>query len=237
MFPLSPPVNYVAAVTDHPGSRSLPLFPRRTAREAAIFAAAVALFVDVAFYAALAQSQFDSGPLVLWSAFKTIIIVAGIGWLAWETRAWALGLLALIFAVIWLEDSAGITAPLGVWLIEEGGIRKGPRGVNEQLLRRVFTMAALLGPTLYLGWQAPAWLRRALWTLIGLLGAIFAGAVVGDVAADRSGTNLDELVEEPLFSLTAGFVVGLVVEWWRRRRFTDPTTGAPRRGSRQPSPR
>lgn len=190
-----------------------------------MFAAAVALFIDAAFYVALSQSNLDGGPLIVWSASKNLIIVAGIGWLAWETRAWALGMIALIFAVIGLEDSVGITAPLGVWLIEEGGIRSGPRGANEQLLRRGVTMIALIGPTLYLGSRAPVWLRRALWMLIGLLGAIFMAAVVGDVVADRSGTDLDELIEEPLFSLTAGFVIGLVVEWWRLRRVTDPTTG------------
>lgn len=221
-------VNYVAAVTDHRGRSPLPLLPHRTAREAAIFAVAVALFVDAAFYVALVQSDFDGGALIVWSVFKTLIIVVGTGWLAWETGAWAFGIIALIFAVIGLEDSVGITAPLGAWLIEEGGIRRGPRGANEQLLRRGFTMVALLGPTLYLGSRAPVWLRRAIWTLIGLLGAIFVAAVLGDVVADRSGTNLDEVVEEPLFSLVAGFVVGLVVEWRRRRSLTDPTTGLPR---------
>ena len=217
-------VNYVAAVTDHRDREQPTLFPHRTAREAAVFSAAVALFIDAAFYVALAQSDLDGGPLIVWSAFKTVAIVAGIGWLAWETRAWALGMIAVIFAVIGLEDSIGITAPLGGWLIEEGGFRRGPRGANEQLLRRGFTMIVLLGPTLYLGFRAPAWLRRAIWTLVGLLAAIFMAAVVGDVIADRRGTNLDELVEEPLFSLTAAFVVGLVVERWRLRRPTGPTT-------------
>jgi hypothetical protein len=64
--------------------------------------------------------------------------------------------------------------------------------------------------------------------MISVLAAIFVVAVLGDVIADRSGTNLDEVVEEPLYSLAAGFVVGLVVEWRRRRRVTNPTTGSPR---------
>lgn len=221
-------VNYVAAVSDHRGRVPLSLFPHRMAREAAVFTVAVALFVDTAFYVALAQSDFLGGPLMAWSGLKILIIVAGTGWLAWETGAWAFGLIALIFAVIGLEDSVGITAPLGTWLIEEGGIRRGPRGSNEQLLRRGATMIILLGPTLYLGSRAPVWLRRAIWTLIGLLAAIFVVAVLGDVIADRSGTNLDEVVEEPLYSITTGLMVGLVVEWRRRRRLTDPTTGLPR---------
>ncbi len=214
-------------MTDHRGRDPLPLFPHRTAREAAVFTAAVALFIDAAFYVALRQSDFLGTPIMVWSGVKILVIVVGIGWLAWETRVWALGLIALIFAVIVLEDSVGITAPLGAWLIEEGGIRSGPRGSNEQLLRRGFTMIALLGPTLYLGWRAPVWLRRAIWTMIGMLAAIFVAAVLGDVIADRSGTNLDEVVEEPLYSLAAGFVVGLVVEWRRRRRVTNPTTRSP----------
>ena len=176
---------------------------------------------------ALVQSDFLGGPLMAWSGLKILIIFAGTGWLAWETGAWAFGLIALIFAVIGLEDSVGITAPLGTWLIEEGGIRRGPRGSNEQLLRRAATMILLLGPTLYLGSRAPVWLRRAIWTLIGLLAAIFVVAVLGDVIADRSGTNLDEVVEEPLLSITTGLVVGLVAER-RRRHLTDPTTGQPR---------
>ena len=221
-------VNYVAAVTDRRSPRPLSLFPRGTAREAAVFAAAVALFVDAAFYVALNESHLGGGALIVWSSLKTVIIVAGIGWLAWETRAWAFVMVALNFALIALEDSVGITAPLGVWLIEEGGLRAGPQGANEQLVRRGVTMVALLGPTLYLGSRAPAWLRRAVWTLIGLLAAIFVAAVLGDAIADRRGTNLDEVVEEPLFSLTVGFVAGLVVEWWQRRRITDPTTGLPR---------
>lgn len=206
---------------DQPMRRSLA--PHRTAREAFVFAGVVALFVDGVFFVSLSADQLGGGSLAAWSAVKVAVIVAGIGWLAWEIKAWSLGIIAIIFALVGFEDSIGITAPLELWLIEESGIRRGPRGSNSQLLRRGVVMVVLLSPTLYLAARAPRWLRSAVWILIGFLGAIFLAAVLGDFAADRTGTNLDELLEEPLLSLCAGFVVGLVVQWWPDSRLRNPT--------------
>ena len=205
------------------------LFPWRRGREAALFFAAAALFVDLIFYFSLADAQLGGAALLTWSAIKTLGIAAICGWLAYETQSWALGLIAGIFAVIALEDAFGITAPLGIWLLEEGGISGGPRGVNGQMIRRGLVMASLLGPVLYLSRRAPKYLHRALWVLLGLLALLFVAAVVGDAAADRSGTNLDELIEEPLLSLGVAFTIGLAVEWWPRRRFRFPTTSRLRR--------
>lgn len=200
------------------------LLPRREAREAAVFAAVLALFVDLIFYVSLAESQLDGPAIRTWSTLKVTVIAAGVGWLAWETRTAALGLIAGIFLLIGLEDSISITAPLGVWLIEEGGLRSGPRGAYADLLRRGAVVIVLLGPTLYLGSRAESRIRSAVWALIGLLGAIFLVAVIGDLVADTAGTNLDELLEEPLLSLGLGFVVGLVVGRWPERRLRPPTT-------------
>lgn len=199
------------------------LFSRKTANEAAIFVAVVALLVDLLFYAVLADSQLSGGPLAVWSAIKTFSIAGCLSWLAFDRRAWSLGLIAAIYALIGLEDSVGVTAPLGIWLVEEAGIRRGPQGSNSQLLRRVFVSLGLLGPTMFLASRAPGQLRRAVWILIGFLGAIFVAGVLGDVAADRTGTNLDELLEEPVLSLAVGFAVGLVVEWWPSNRLITPT--------------
>ena len=205
----------------------------QTAREAAIFAAVAALFVDVVFYFSLADKELSAGSLTVWSGLKFLVIAGVVGWLAAETREWALGLVAVIFLLIGLEDSVGVTAPLGLWLLEESGLRRGPQGANSQVLRRVAVMVLLLGPTLYVAERAPQGLRRAVWALIGFLAAIFLAAVVGDLVADRTGTNLDELVEEPLLSLCMAFTVGLAVQWWPRRRFRIPTTRRPRRRSRR----
>ncbi len=224
------PVGYLAGVVEAPAKGRRSLYPGPAAREVAVFVAVVALFVDVVFYVALAEAQLGGGQLAAWSAGKIVVIGAVVGWLAVETRTWSLGIIALIFLLIGLEDSIGVTAPLGVWLIEESGIRRGPQGANSQLLRRGIVMISLIGPTLYLAAQAPRWLRAAVWTLLGFLAAIFLAAVAGDLAADRTGTNLDELIEEPLLSLCVGFVAGLAVEWWPFSRLRGPTRRPPQRG-------
>lgn len=209
------------------------IFTRKPAREAAVFAAVAALLVDAVFYLARSGTQLGGAPLATWSALKVLVVVVAVGWLAYKQQSWALGLIAAIFALIGLEDSIGITAPLGIWLIEESGIRRGPQGANSQLLRRGFVMLGLLGPTVYLTTRAPQHLRRAVWILLGFLAAVFVAAVLGDVAADRTGTNLDELIEEPVLSLAAAFSIGLVVEWWPSVGPTSPT----RKPHRPESPR
>lgn len=194
------------------------LFTSTAAREAALFAAVVALLVDLAFYLAISNAQLAGRPLAVWSALKVLVIVVACLWLAVDRREWALGLIAAIFALIGLEDSIGITAPLGIWLIEEAGVRRGPQGANSQMLRRILVALALLGPTVYVAKAVKARLRRAVWILLGFLAAIFIVAVLGDVFTDRTGTNLDELLEEPILSLGAAFSVGLMVDWWPARR-------------------
>jgi len=193
-----------------------------------VYAAVVFLLVDAVFFVALADATVGGLPLVTWSGLKIFLVAAIVGWLAWERQAWSLGIVALIFFLIGLEDAIGVTAPLGLWLIEESGLKGGPQGATDQLLRRAVVMAFLLGPTLYLAWRAPAQLRRVVWTLVGFLGLIFVVAVIGDVVADRMGSNLDELVEEPLTSLSAAFAVALAVQWWPHRQFRTPTTDRPR---------
>ncbi len=183
-----------------------------------MFAAVVALLVDLAFYLAISNAQLAGRPLAVWSAIKVLFIVAATLSIALPRKEWALGLIAAIFALIGLEDSVGITAPLGIWLVEEAGVRRGPRGANSQLLRRVLVSLALLGPTVFLATQAKPNLRKAIWVLLAFLAAIFAVAVLGDVFTDRTGTNLDELLEEPILSLAAAFSIGLAVDWWPSRR-------------------
>ena len=200
------------------------LFPWRRGREAALFFAVAALFVDLIFYFSLADAQLGGRSLSTWSALKTMGIATIVGWLAYETESWALGLIAAIYAVIALEDAFGVTAPLGIWLLEEGGIAGGRQGANSQVIRRALIMVSLLGPVLYLSRRAPQYLHKALWVLLGFLALLFAASVLGDTAADRTGTNLDELVEEPLLSLGLAFAIGLAVEWWPRRQLRIPTT-------------
>lgn len=209
------------------------LYSRKPAWEAAVFAAVVALLVDTVFYLALAEAQLAGGPLAGWSVIKVLAIAGAVGWLALDRQEWALGLIAAIFVLVGLEDAVGITQPLGIWLVEESGLRGGPQGANSQLLRRAIVMMALLGPTIFLAGRARERLRKPTWILIGFLAAVFVAAVVGDVAADRSGTNLDELIEEPVLSLAVGFSAGLVVEFWPDRRLRSPT----RSPLRQRSPR
>ena len=217
-------MQYLAAVIGSRHRGRWRLFPRREAREAAVFVGVLALFVDLVFYVSLAEAQLDGPAIRTWSTIKVALIVAGIAWLAIDAQAWALGLIAGIFVLIGLEDSIGITAPLGVWLIEEGGLRRGPRGTYEQLLRRSAVTVLLLGPTIYLGRRAEPRIRAAVWALLVFLGAFFLLAVLGDVFADRRGTNLDDLLEGPLMSLGLGFVVGLIVARWPERRLKAPTT-------------
>ena len=216
-------LGYLAAVVDHQHSRQRTLFPGRTAREAALFAAVVALLVDGVFFVALAEAQLGGPVMTWWSAIKVLIVVGITGWLALDTNGGSLGAIALIFLLIGLEDTFAVTAPLGIWLLEESGLGRARQGSNRQLLRRGVVMVLLLGPTFYLARQAPSWLHKAVWTLMGFLAAIFVAAVLGDVAADRTGTNLDELLEEPILSLAAAFSIGLAVEWWPRRRLRTPT--------------
>lgn len=189
-----------------------------------MYTAVVFLFVDAVFFLALADATVGGAPLATWSGAKIFLVAAIVGWLAWEFQAWSLGIVSLIFLLIGLEDAVGVTAPLGFWLLEESGLKGGPQGATDQLLRRGVVMAFLLGPTLYLAVRAPARLRRVVWTLVGFLGLIFLVAVLGDVVADRTGSNLDELVEEPLTSLCAAFAVALAVRWWPHRRLRSPTT-------------
>lgn len=211
-------VGYLGSVAGPSARQQSPLFTASAAREAALFAAIVALLVDLAFYLAVSNAQLAGRPLAVWSAIKVLAIVATTLWLAVERRAWSLGLIAAIFALIGLEDSIGITAPLGIWLVEEAGIGRGPRGTNSQLLRRGLVSLGLLGPAVYLASRAQPRLRRAVWVLLGFLAAIFAVAVLGDVVTDRTGTNLDELLEEPILSLAAAFSIGLAVDLWPARR-------------------
>lgn len=194
-----------------------------------MFAAVVFLFVDAIFFVAMADATVGGLPLTIWSGVKILLVAAIVGSIAWERQAWSLGIVSLIFLLIGLEDAAGVTAPLGLWLLEESGLRGGPQGATDQLLRRGVVMVLLLGPTLYLAWRAPRQLRKVVWALVAFLGTLFAVAVLGDVAADRTGSNLDELVEEPLMSLCAGFGVALAVQWWPRLRLSSPTTSRPRR--------
>jgi hypothetical protein len=190
-----------------------------------VFATVVFLFVDAIFFVAMADATVGGFPLALWSGLKIFLVAAIVGWMAWVRQAWSLGIVSLIFLVIGLEDAVGVTAPLGLWLLEESGLKGGPRGSTDQLLRRGVVMAFLLGPTLYLAWRAPRHLHRVVWALVVFLGLIFLVAVLGDVIADRMGSNLDELVEEPLMSLCAGFAVALAVQWWPQLRFRTPTRG------------
>lgn len=190
-----------------------------------MFAAVVAILVDITFYLALADAQLAGAPFIVWSALKILVIASAIGWVAYTQRSPVLALIAATFAVVGLEDSIGITAPLGIWLIEETGIERGPQGVNSQLFRRLLIAAGLLGPTLLLANRAPRRIARSAWMLIGFLAAVFAAAVLGDIAADRTGTNLDELIEEPVLSLAAAFAVGLLVDNVVPRRLRAPTTG------------
>ncbi|NND02650.1 MAG: hypothetical protein HKN91_07675 [Acidimicrobiia bacterium] len=194
------------------------IYAAQTAREAALFVAVVALLVDAAFYFAVSNAQLAGRPLSIWSASKVLVIVVTTLWLAVDRREWSLGLIAAIFVLIGLEDSVGITAPLGIWLIEEAGIGRGPQGTNSQLLRRALVTLGLLGPTVFLASKAKRKMRKGVWILLGFLGAIFVVAVLGDVFTDRTGTNLDELLEEPILSLAAAFSVGLAVDSWPARR-------------------
>lgn len=189
-----------------------------------MYAAVVFLFVDAIFFVAMADATVDSLPLTVWGGLKIFLVAAILGWMAWVRQAWSLGIVSLIFVLIGLEDAAGVTAPLGLWLLEESGLKGGPQGATDQLLRRGVVMAFLLGPTLYLASRAPRQLRRVVWALVGFLGLVFVVAVLGDVVADRTGSNLDELIEEPLMSLCAGFAVALAVQWWPQLRFRTPTT-------------
>jgi hypothetical protein len=189
-----------------------------------VYAAVVFVFIDAVFFVAMADATVGGLPLTMWSELKTLLVAGIVGWMSWELRAWSLGIVSLIFLLIGLEDAVGVTAPLGLWLLEESGLRGGPRGATDQLLRRGVVMAFLLGPTLYLASRAPFHLRRVVWTLVGFLGLIFLVAVLGDVVADRTGSNLDELVEEPLMSLCAAFAVALAVQAWPRLRLKTPTT-------------
>ena len=193
------------------------VYTANTAREAALFVAVVAILIDLAFYMASSNAQLTGGPVSAWSAIKVGAIVLTIAWLAVDQREWSIALIAGIFLLIGLEDSIGVTAPLGIWLVEEAGIGRGPQGANSQLLRRLFVTLGLLGPTMFLATRSKPRLRRAVWVLLGFLAAIFAVAVVGDLVTDRTGTNLDELLEEPILSLAAAFSIGLAVDWWPQR--------------------
>jgi len=163
------------------------------------------------FYVA-SDPRSGGTALGVWGGLKIALISAVLGWYAVQLRSWAFGLVAGIFLLIGLEDAIGVTAPLGLWLIEESGIRRGRRGGNTQLIRRVVVMLVFLGPTLQLARRAAPWVRRVLWTMIGFLGALFLVGVLGDAIADHAGSDFDELLEEPLTSLCAAYAVGLAVQ-------------------------
>lgn len=188
-----------------------------TAREAAVFAAVVALVVDIGFLLTASNEQLTGGPLVAWSALKIVVIVVALVAVSYRYQAWSLALVAGIFALIGLEDALGVTAPLGLWLIEEAGVRRGAQGGTVQIVRRGLVSLALLGPTIYLAGRTQRPLRRAVWLLIGLLGALFLAGVVGDVLTDRAGTDLDEIIEEPVLSLAAAFSIGFAADRLLRR--------------------
>lgn len=216
-------VGYLLAVVGRDFWGQGVFYSRKAAWDAAVFVAIVALLVDVVFYASLAEEELAGGPLVVWSVLKVLGVAGAVGWLAYDRRDPATSLIAAIFVLVGLEDAIGITQPLGIWLVEESGIRRGPQGANSQLLRRVIVMMALLGPTIFMAGRAPAQLRRAIGILLAFLAAIFLAAVLGDLAADRTGTNLDELLEEPVLSLALGFAIGLIVDFWPDRRLRVPT--------------
>jgi len=188
-----------------------------------VFALVAGLLIDGLFYFLWRRDSLEAAPLVAWDWIKAVVLVAGLAWIAYATRSAAMAMLTVVFAIIGLEDLVGVTVPLGMWLIQETGVRHGPQGTNTQLLRRGVVAIALVGPTLYLAWRVPPWLRKATWMLIVLLAALFVGSVLGGVLADRSGSNVDELVEEPLITFAAALVVGLVVELGRRRTAANPT--------------
>ena len=210
-------MRYLGLVAGRVRGKTTGVFGSSVAREAAVFAAVVALLVDIAFLVALSNAQLAGGPLQVWGAVKALVVVIALGWVAVDRSEWSLALIAAIFALVGLEDAFGVTAPLGLWLIEEAGVRRGPQGSNAQILSRALVSLAFLGPTVYLAGRAKAEVQRAVWGFVALLVVIFVAAVLGDLVTDRTGNNLDELVEEPILSLAAAFAIGLAVDWAQRR--------------------